>query len=187
MFHSSEITQLLTALQLAAEKHRHQRRKDNQASPYINHPIQVAEILWHIGGVREIAVIAGALLHDTLEDTDLTPQEIEANCGAEILALVQAVTDDKSLPKQQRKQLQIEHAPHQSPGAKLIKLADKICNIYDIIHSPPQTWSQQRCQAYIDWSQQVVAGLRGINPALETYYDQLIAQANQKFEKSNRD
>jgi (p)ppGpp synthase/HD superfamily hydrolase len=183
MFHSQEITRLLTALQLATEKHRHQRRKDRDASPYINHPIQVAEILWRIGEVREIAIIAGALLHDTLEDTDLTPQEIESACGAEVLALVQAVTDDKSLPKQQRKQLQVDHAPHNSPGAKQIKLADKICNIYDIIHCPPQTWSQQRCQAYIDWSEQVVAGLRGINPALEAYYDQLVMEARKQFDK----
>ena len=179
MFSIEEVTLLLTALKFSAEKHRHQRRKDQQTSPYINHPIQVAELLWQQGGIRDMVTIVGALLHDTLEDTNTTPAEIEALCGAEVLALVQELTDDKRLPKSQRKRLQIELAPHKSSRAKQVKLADKICNVYDIIHFPPQTWSLERRQEYLKWSEQVVAGLRGINPALESCYDTVLAEAQQ--------
>lgn len=177
MFEVNEIDLLLTALSFSAEKHRHQRRKDCVGSPYINHPIQVAETLWRIGGIRDLVVIIGALLHDTLEDTDATAAEISTLFGAEILTLVQEVTDDKSLPKAQRKRLQIETAAHKSFRAKQLKLADKSCNVYDVTHCPPQDWSLKRRQEYLDWSEQVVAGLRGVNPALEAYYDQVLFQA----------
>jgi guanosine-3',5'-bis(diphosphate) 3'-pyrophosphohydrolase len=176
---TGEVTLLLTALRLAADKHRLQRRKDREASPYINHPIEVAELLWRIGGVRDVVTLAAALLHDTLEDTSTTPLEIQQLCGSAVLALVQEVTDDKSLPKQQRKQLQVEKAHYHSTPAKYIKLADKICNVHDISHFPPQEWSQQRRQEYLEWSAQVVAGLRGINSALEAYYDTTLAEAKQ--------
>ncbi len=179
MFNTEEVTLLLKALKFAAQKHRQQRRKDQEASPYINHPIEVAELLWRTGGVRDMVTIVGALLHDILEDTNATPEEIAELCGTEVLALVQEVTDDKSLPKQQRKQLQIERAPHKSIRAKQLKLADKTCNVYDITHSPPQSWSLQRRQAYLDWSEQVVAQLRGVNPALEAHYDRILAEARQ--------
>ncbi|OQY56235.1 MAG: phosphohydrolase [Candidatus Parabeggiatoa sp. nov. 2] len=177
MLKTDELTLFLTALKFAAVKHRNQRRKDRKATPYINHPIEVAETLWLRGGVRETVTIVGALLHDTLEDTDATPEEIHNQFGAEILALVQEVTDDKSLPKLERKRLQIEHAPHKSTRAKQLKLADKICNVHDITHSPPHNWSLKLRQEYLDWSEQVVAGLRGVNPALEAHYDALLAEA----------
>lgn len=168
---------LLTALRFAAEKHCHQRRKDIYASPYINHPIQVAETLWIIGGVRDSHLIAAALLHDTLEDTETTADEIKQLFGQEILKLVQEVTDDKTLPKSERKRLQIQHAPLISSAAKQLKLADKICNVSDIVGSPPQTWSWQRRWDYLAWSEQVIAGLRGVNPALEVHFDRLLAEA----------
>jgi len=174
MFETDDITLLLAALKFAAKKHRDQRRKDQGATPYINHPIQVAETLWFQGNVRDMITIVGALLHDTLEDTNATAEEIRQQFGEQVLALVQEVTDDKSLPKLERKRLQIEHAPHQSARAKQVKLADKICNVTDIINSPPHNWSLKRCQEYIDWSKQVVAGLRGINPALEACYDAIV-------------
>lgn len=164
---------ILKATHFAALKHSSQRRKDVLRSPYINHPIQVAETLWTIGGVREGTILAAALLHDTIEDTKTLPEEIRVQFGEEILALVLEVTDDKSLPKPERKRLQIEHAPHLSPAAKLIKLADKVCNLGDILHSPPPNWSLQRRQEYLLWSEKVVAGLRGINPALEKKYDEI--------------
>lgn len=174
MFETDDITLLLAALKFAAKKHRDQRRKDQGATPYINHPIEVAETLWFQGNVRDMITIVGALLHDTLEDTNATTEEIRQQFGEQVLALVQEVTDDKSLPKLERKRLQIEHAPHQSARAKQVKLADKICNVTDIINSPPHNWSLKRCQEYIDWSKQVVAGLRGINPALEACYDAIV-------------
>lgn len=181
MFTANDLTLLITTLNFAAAKHRDQRRKDREASPYINHPIQVAEILWRVGEVRDIMTILGALLHDTLEDTNATPAEISELCGDEIVALVQEVSDDKSLPKATRKCLQVEHAPFLSLRAKQIKIADKICNVYDIAHSPPRYWSVKRCREYLDWSEQVVNGLRGANPALEAYYDTVLSEARQLF------
>lgn len=161
-------------MRFAAEKHRHQRRKGQDASPYINHPIQVAGTLWEVGDIHDIVVIIAALLHDTLEDTDATCEEIQTLFGNDVLQVVLEVTDDKTLPKMERKRLQVENAPHKSIRAKQLKLADKICNVYDIIHAPPHNWSLQRRQEYITWSEQVVVGLRGTNAALESYYDTLV-------------
>ena len=165
----------LKAIHFSADRHRDQRRKDVRHSPYINHPIEVAEKLWEVGGVRDHIPLIAAILHDTLEDTETTPDEIRVLFGEKVLSVVLEVTDDKSLPSQARKQLQIEHAPHISSEAKLVKLADKICNLYDLIHSPPRLWTLGRRQNYLLWTEQVVAGLRGTNPALENHYDELLA------------
>jgi len=162
---------LLNAIRFSAEKHRHQRRKDNAQSPYINHPIEVAQLLWDVGGVRNIDVLLAAILHDTIEDTHTYPEEIRDNFGDEVLSLVLEVTDDKSLPKNERKRLQIENASHKSKGAKLIKLGDKCCNIRDLLASPPENWSLERRREYLLWAEQVVAGLRGTNEVLEDYFD----------------
>jgi guanosine-3',5'-bis(diphosphate) 3'-pyrophosphohydrolase len=186
-FHEQDITLLLTSLQFATEKHRNQRRKNFDASPYINHPIQVAELLWRVGQVRDITILVGALLHDTLEDTSATAQEIGELFGETVLFLVQEVSDDKRLPKAQRKQLQIERAPYVSNRAKHIKLADKISNIQDLIHEPPHEWSHQRRQLYLAWSMQVVAGLRGVNLQLEAYYDKIYAQASEMLALSENE
>ncbi len=170
---------LLKAARFSAEKHRDQRRKDSHASPYINHPIQVAETLVSIGGVEDASLLAAALLHDTVEDTGTRPEEIEAEFGAEVLFLVMEVTDDKSLPKPERKRLQVEDAPRKSYRAKLLKLADKICNVNDILNAPPADWSLQRRREYLLWTEQVVEGLRGANPGLEHRYDELLVQGKQ--------
>jgi guanosine-3',5'-bis(diphosphate) 3'-pyrophosphohydrolase len=172
---------LLKAINFAAYKHRHQRRQGVENLPYINHPIEVAETLWEIGGVHDSVSLIAAILHDTLEDTETTSDEIRALFGEEVLSVVQEVTDNKSLPKQVRKRLQIEHAPHISPKAKLIKLADKICNLRDILHSPPPDWDMPRKQQYVLWTEQVVAGLRGTNPALENLYDELLLEGKKKL------
>jgi GTP diphosphokinase / guanosine-3',5'-bis(diphosphate) 3'-diphosphatase len=121
------------------------------------------------------------VLHDTLEDTETSPEEIRALFGAEVLGVVLEVTDDKALPKQRRKNLQIEHAPHLSSQAKLVKLADKICNLRDILLSPPADWNLQRKQQYVLWTERVVAGLRGLNPALEREYDLLLADGKNRL------
>ena len=170
---------LLQAIHFSAVKHRDQRRKDGTHSPYINHPIEVTKRLWDTGGVRDPTTLISAVLHDTLEDTKTSPNEILGIFGEEVLSVVQEVTDDKSLPKQVRKHLQIEHAPNISKRAKLIKLADKSCNLYDIIYSPPSLWSFQRRQQYLLWTEQVVAGLRGTNTALEQTYDEILFQGKQ--------
>lgn len=168
---SEAIGSILKAMRFSAEKHNDQRRRDSKASPYINHPIQVAETLWSVGGVRDEALLVAAILHDTIEDTDATPEEIRREFGDAVLSLVLEVTDDKSLPKEVRKQLQIETAGHKTPRAKALKLADKLCNIHDITIAPPKDWSLKRKQEYLLWSEKVVKGLRGTNQALESRYD----------------
>jgi GTP diphosphokinase / guanosine-3',5'-bis(diphosphate) 3'-diphosphatase len=172
---------ILKALNFAAGKHNDQRRKDSQSSPYINHLIGVAETLWSVGHVRDETLLVAAILHDTIEDTNTTAEEIRAEFGVEVLSLVLEVTDDKSLPKQTRKQLQVEHAPHKSDKAKLLKIADKINNIRDIIKSPPADWSMERKQEYLSWSERVVAGLRGVSPRLESHYDELLAEGKRSL------
>ncbi len=170
----SELAQLLTAIQFAAAKHQTQRRKDVDASPYINHPIEVATILATRGGVTDLPTLIAAVLHDTIEDTRTTPEELEAHFGPEVRSLVLEVTDDKRLPKLERKRLQIEHAPLRSPKAKLVKLGDKIANVRDVTHFPPGDWDLQRRREYLDWTDQVVRGCRGTNAALESYYDEVL-------------
>jgi guanosine-3',5'-bis(diphosphate) 3'-pyrophosphohydrolase len=173
--------ELLQALQFAAEKHKNQRRKGADASPYINHLIQVAEILWTVGNVRDVSLLVASILHDTLEDTDATPEQIRTQFGEEVLALVIEVTDDRSLPQKERKQLQVETAPHKSPRAKLLKIADKISNVQDVITSPPRDWSLERKQEYLSWTERVVAGLRGVNENLERDYDELLSEGKQSL------
>ena len=172
---------ILKALRFAAEKHSEQRRKNAKASPYINHPIHVAEILWRIADVRDATLLIAAILHDTIEDTATTREEIELQFGTDVLALVLEVTDDKSLPKQTRKQLQVEHAPHKSRNAKLLKLADKVSNVGDIISTPPPAWSLERRKEYLLWTEKVVAGLRGVNEKLESQYDEVLAKGKQSL------
>ncbi|KAK2107513.1 Guanosine-3',5'-bis(diphosphate) 3'-pyrophosphohydrolase MESH1 [Saguinus oedipus] len=163
----SEAAQLLEAADFAARKHRQQRRKDPEGTPYINHPIGVARILTHEAGITDIAVLQAALLHDTVEDTDTTLDEVELHFGAQVRCLVEEVTDDKTLPKLERKRLQVEQAPHSSPGAKLVKLADKLYNLRDLNRCTPEGWSEHRVQEYFEWAAQVVKGLQGTNQQLE--------------------
>ena len=163
---------LLKALAFAALKHRDQRRKNEAASPYINHPIALANVLWHEGGVRDATVLAAALLHDTIEDTDTKPEELRAVFGDAIAEIVLEVTDDKSLPKPERKRLQVEHAGHISQAAQLVKLADKICNVRDVAGEPPTHWDLERRRAYFEWALEVVDGMRGANPLLEAAFDE---------------
>jgi (p)ppGpp synthase/HD superfamily hydrolase len=167
----------LKAIQYAAYQHRDQRRKGRSHSPYINHPLGVVDILWQIGGVRDITTLAAAVLHDTIEDTSATPEEIRERFGEEVLGIVLEVTDDKSLPKAERKRLQIVNAPHKSLRARQVKLADKINNIYEMAHDPPTDWSLDRRREYLEWAKQVIDGLRGQNPALEARFDQVFAEA----------
>src|SRR5215831_431796 len=174
MEETNTITTILKALRFASIKHRAQRRKDAEVSPYINHPIEVAELLARVGGATELIILQGAILHDTIEDTQTTPEELEAEFGPEVRRVVEEVTDDKRLPKSERKRLQIEHAPHLSERAKQIKIADKISNVQAVTGTPPADWPLERRREYLDWTEQVVAGLRGCNQSLEYFYDQVL-------------
>jgi guanosine-3',5'-bis(diphosphate) 3'-pyrophosphohydrolase len=166
----------IAAVAFAAEKHRTQRRKDAEASPYINHPIALANVLANEGDVQDLNVLCAAVLHDTIEDTETTAEELASLFGAMVTSIVVEVTDDKSLAKEVRKQRQVEHASLISHDAKLVKIADKICNLRDILASPPADWSAERKQRYFDWAAQVVGGLRGVHPGLEAVFDGLIRQ-----------
>ncbi len=167
-----DLALILKALAFAANKHRDQRRKDPDASPYINHPIAAAAVLANECRITDTHTLCAALLHDTLEDTETTPEELEAQFGAEIRAIVMEVTDDTSLPKAERKRLQIEHAAEVSDKAKLVKLADKTCNLRDVAASPPQDWPLERRRQYFDWACEVIDRLRGVHPGLEAIFDQ---------------
>lgn len=168
---------LLKAIAFAAEKHRHQTRKDAEESPYIIHPIAVATVLAVEGDVANDATLLAAILHDTVEDTDTTFAELEEHFGPEVTGLVRELTDDKSLKKDERKRLQVEHARESSPRAKQIKIADKISNVRDIAVSPPADWPLERRREYLTWSERVVAGCRGVNPKLDQAFDEAIGEA----------
>lgn len=167
---------LLAALRFAADKHRDQRRKGACASPYINHPIEVAELLARVGRVTDPVLLQAAVLHDTLEDTRTTARELDECFGSEVRRLVEEVTDDKTLDKAERKRLQIEHAPLLSVAARHIKLADKICNVRDVCTKPPAGWSLERRADYLGWAEKVVAGCRGVSRTLEREFDRVLAE-----------
>lgn len=167
----SDLALILRALSFAADRHRDQRRKDDRRSPYINHPIDLARVLCEEGGISDPLTLCAALLHDTVEDTDTRPEELERLFGPTVRRIVMEVTDDKRLPKAERKRLQIKHAAGISGQAKLVKLADKICNLRDADRSPPVGWDLERRQGYFDWARQVVDQIRGVHPGLETRFD----------------
>jgi len=169
---------LLHAAHFAAAKHSGQLRKGALPEPYINHPLEVAHLIAGVGRVEDLDVLMAAILHDTVEDTGTTAGELTELFGEAVCGYVLEVSDDKSLPKARRKELQIEHAPHLSDGAKLVKLADKMSNVRDVIENPAVDWDTQRRREYVQWSRNVVAGLRGVNEHLEMLFDQLTERAS---------
>uniref|UniRef100_A0A8C1X4P5 Guanosine-3',5'-bis(diphosphate) 3'-pyrophosphohydrolase MESH1 n=1 Tax=Cyprinus carpio TaxID=7962 RepID=A0A8C1X4P5_CYPCA len=167
---------LLETVDFSAEKHRNQRRKDPDTAentPAVLVFAGVARILSHEGGITDLET---ALLHDTVEDTDTTIDELEAVFGPTVARIVQEVTDDKSLPKEERKRLQVEHAPHRSHQAKLVKLADKLYNLRDLNRCTRTGWTAERVQEYFAWASRVVKGLRGTSAALEEKLQQLFLE-----------
>lgn len=173
---ASDLTLVIKAANFAARKHRDQRRKDVDASPYINHPIALATVLSNEAGITDPVVLSAALLHDTVEDTETTFAELQAEFGKTIAAVVMEVTDDKKLPKPERKRLQVVHARTASRRARVVKLADKICNLRDLVSSPPASWKLRRKRKYFDWSKEVIDALRGTNRKLEKLFDEAYAQ-----------
>lgn len=177
-----DVKRLLRAIEFAADRHSNQKRKDVEQSPYINHPIAVAAVLAVEGGVEDEALLLAAVLHDTVEDTKTSIEEIRDRFGAEVAGLVSEVTDDKSLPKMERKRLQVEHSPLASARAMQLKIADKICNLRDLASNSPVGWSTQRKLEYVAWAHDVVDGCRGVNPRLDAVFDQAVAQARRVIE-----
>jgi guanosine-3',5'-bis(diphosphate) 3'-pyrophosphohydrolase len=162
---------IFQVLAFAARKHSRQRRKDREASPYINHPIDLAQVLVNEADIVEEDVICAALLHDVLEDTETSGEELEACFGPVIRRIVEEVSDDKNLPKEARKRLQVEHAGSASHAARLVKLADKLCNIRDILNAPPANWTLERRREYLYWAKEVVDQMRGTHEGLESLFD----------------
>ena len=165
---------ILKAAHFAAVKHRKQKRKDKDKTPYINHPISVAMIISEIGGIDDPEVLAAAILHDTIEDTETSPDDLEDKFGEQVRTFVEEVTDDKTLPKAVRKQKQIEHAKGLSEGAALIKLGDKISNVMDITKTPPTEWDAKRCLKYFDWAEAVINNCPKVNNNLENLFFEVL-------------
>jgi (p)ppGpp synthase/HD superfamily hydrolase len=161
--------EILRATLFAARAHAGQARKGAAAEPYVNHVIEVAELLAAHGA--PLPVVLAGLLHDTVEDTAVTHADLVAAFGAEVAGLVAEATDDTSLPKDIRKGLQVSQAPKKSDGAKQLKLADKISNLVAIAESPPANWIHARRVEYVGWAGRVAAGLKGVNPALDALFD----------------
>lgn len=174
---ASDVEKLARAAAFAAEKHTGQVRKGDAGEPYVNHVIEVAEMLARASGGRDIELVIGGLLHDTIEDTGATHAEVAAIFGVVVADLVAEVTDDKSLPKAERKRLQVLHAAHKSSRARQLKLADKTSNLRALASSPPSDWPLARQREYVDWARSVAAGLRGANAWLEEQFDQAAAEA----------
>jgi (p)ppGpp synthase/HD superfamily hydrolase len=176
---SDPTAMLLRALAFAARKHQNQRRKGADAPPFINHAIEVAEILAREGAMTDPVTLQAAILHDTLEDTDTDPAEIEAEFGEEVRRLVEEVTDDKRLSSEERRAQQVRLSPALSPRAKVIRLADKIANVRSVTWSPPVDWSVHRRHDYLSWTERVIAGCRGCSPELEHLYDEALREGLQ--------
>jgi (p)ppGpp synthase/HD superfamily hydrolase len=175
----NSIRRILSAAQFAAEKHAQQKRKGENGEPYFNHLLEVAELIASSSPDVDVELIMAAFLHDTVEDTGVTLQELEQRFGKDVASLVAEVTDDKALPKEIRKQLQVEHTPEKSPRAQTLKLADKISNLRAIIASPPEGWGQERKRQYFEWARQVVSGIASPNEYLKSEFDKAYQSISQ--------
>ena len=181
------MNRILQATHFAATKHTNQRRKNTAASPYINHPIEVAEHLCRVGQVQDEEILIAAILHDTIEDTETSAAEIREVFGDIVADLVMECTDDKSLEKSERKRLQIVSAPKKSDGAKQIKIADKACNLRSILDDPPKGWEISRQIQYFEWAEKVFAGLKGVNEHLDSDIEQVLSDGKSSLtEKSSK-
>jgi (p)ppGpp synthase/HD superfamily hydrolase len=172
---------VLKAADAAARWHVHQRRKGPPKEPYINHLLEVAMLVAEATGGNDSTLVIAALLHDAIEDCEVPAELIASTFGEEAALIVKEVTDDKSLPKEVRKNRQVETASHKSPKAKLLKLADKTSNLRAIAASPPADWSVKRRIEYVEWAVAVAEGLRGANPWLEQQFDEAVAAARRSF------
>ena len=166
----------------AARWYSRQRRKGAAGEPYINHLLEVAALVAEATGGKDADLIIAALLHDAVEDQAVSPAAIAGEFGDDVASLVAEVTDDKTLPKAERKRLQVEHAPDKSARAKVLKLADKISNVTAIGKDPPLDWSIERQREYVQWARDVVSGLRGASPKLERAFDRAAAEAERLIE-----
>lgn len=170
------VQHVLDAARFAAEKHADQKRKGAAGEPYINHLIEVAQLVSTAVPEPDANLVMAALLHDTIEDTGVTAVELAERFGQDVAALVVELTDDKSLPEAERKRLQVEHAPKLSVRAQTIKLADKISNLRSILSSPPAGWDYERKRQYFEWGKRVVDRLSAPNAVLKLEFERTYQQ-----------
>jgi len=171
-----DVVLVMRAADLAARRHAAQHRKGSAREPYVNHLAEVASLLAEAACEPDAALVAAGWLHDTLEDTPTDRTELERLFGPAVADLVAEVTGDKSLSKAERKRRQVETAPRKSAGARAIKIADKTSNLRSLAASPPEGWERQRIADYVAWAEEVVAGCRGTNAALESHFDRAAAE-----------
>jgi len=165
------------AAELAAHRHNGMARKGRGNEPYINHLAEVANLLATASDGEDADLVAAGWLHDTIEDTETTREELAQRCGVRVAGLVTEVTDDMSLPKSERRRLQVVEASQKSPGAKLIKIADKVSNIRARIFPHASREQCNELAEYVAWAEQVVNGCRGVNAVLDTLFDEAVANA----------
>lgn len=178
---TQDLVRLARAADYAARQHTAQRRKGEAGEPYVNHLTEVAALLAEATDGADVVLLMGGLLHDTLEDTDATYEDLMERFGADVAALVAEVTDDKSLPKDERKRLQVETAGSKTRRAKLLKIADKTSNLRSLVRSPPSGWTEQRLRDYVVWAEAVVRSCRGLNASLEAGFDTAYRDARLRF------
>ena len=176
-----DLADILDAAVFAAEKHQGHVRKNSRHSPYITHPLLVTKIIYQEGEIQDPIILFAAILHDTIEDTDTTRDEIKERFGEDVLSIVLEVTDDKSMPKMERKRHQVAHAPELSYKARIVKLGDKLINCRDILNHPPADWTLKRRQDYIQWGADVLFQIRGTNPQLEAAFDRVMTRAEMEL------
>ena len=169
---------VLRAADAAARWHVHQRRKGAAEEPYINHLLEVATLVAEATEGKDPDLVVAALLHDAIEDQEVPRGVIAHAFGEGVAKLVEEVTDDKNLEKQERKRLQIEHSHKKSQRAKILKLADKTSNLRAIAASPPPDWSVKRRLEYVEWARKVSEGLIGVSEWLEQEFDQAAKEAD---------
>lgn len=173
--------EVIDAILFAATSHAGQFRKDS-ITPYINHPVEVMHLLAHTGNISDNEILMAAVLHDVLEDTDVTAEELSERFGQRVTDIVIELTDDNSLAKEERKRQQLLTCKGLSYEAKVIRISDKICNVYDILYAPPGNWDIERRRAYLEWANSVVSLIRGTNEQLETHFDELIIESVRNLE-----
>ena len=167
--------ELIDAILYAASSHAGQLRKDS-VTPYINHPIEVMHLLVHTGGIEDQEILMAAVLHDVIEDTSVTAEDIAERFGKNVASVVLELTDDVTQPKEERKRLQLKNADKLSHAARLVRISDKICNVYDMLYAPPGNWDIKRRKEYIEWANAVVKKIPGTNKELESHFEELIEE-----------
>jgi (p)ppGpp synthase/HD superfamily hydrolase len=176
---AAPVQRILAAARYAADKHAQQKRKGVNGEPYFNHLLEVAELIAASSEDLDVELVMAGFLHDTVEDTGVTLPELESRFGSEVASLVAEVTDDKILPKETRKHLQVQDAHKKSKRAQTLKLADKISNLRSILASPPMGWGLERKQQYFEWARQVVSGLSAPNCFLKAEFDKTYGMISQ--------